>query len=71
MNRRLVLENDVIFGSVNANRSHYEAVAHVLAGRDHGWLSRLITRRLPLDAWSDAFSRQADDVKVVIEFARS
>jgi len=26
LNRHMVLENDVVFGSVNANRSHYEAV---------------------------------------------
>ena len=27
INRHMVLENDVIFGSVNANRSHYEAAS--------------------------------------------
>ena len=25
INRHMVLENDVVFGSVNANRAHYEA----------------------------------------------
>jgi threonine dehydrogenase-like Zn-dependent dehydrogenase len=68
VNRRMVLENDAIFGSVNANRGHYEMAAAALAQADHGWLSRLITRRVPLEKFEDAFARHADDVKVVIEF---
>ncbi|MEJ7722202.1 MAG: hypothetical protein WKF58_18040 [Ilumatobacteraceae bacterium] len=38
-NRQLVLENDVIFGSVNANRSHYEAAAAALTAADARWLA--------------------------------
>jgi glucose 1-dehydrogenase len=68
VNRRLVLENDTVFGSVNANRRHYEAAAQALATADREWLGRLITRRVTLDNWRDAMSRQRDDVKVVIEF---
>ena len=69
LNRRLVLENDVVFGSVNANRRHYEAGAKALAGADRDWLGRLITRSVPLDSWHDAYTRQPSDVKVVLEFA--
>jgi threonine dehydrogenase-like Zn-dependent dehydrogenase len=68
VNRRMVLENDVIFGSVNANRAHYEAAATALARADRTWLSRLITRRVLLSDWRDAFVRQPDDVKVVLDF---
>ena len=68
VNRRMVLENDVIFGSVNANRTHYEAGAAALKRADRTWLSRLISRRVPLDHWREAFVKQRDDVKVVIEF---
>jgi threonine dehydrogenase-like Zn-dependent dehydrogenase len=68
VNRRLVLGNDVVFGSVNANRRHYEAAAGALAAADRGWLSRLITRRVPIDRWHDALERRPDDVKVIIEF---
>jgi threonine dehydrogenase-like Zn-dependent dehydrogenase len=67
-NRKAVLGNDVIFGSVNANRSHYEAAAEALARADKGWLSRLISRRVPLERWQEAFTRQPDDVKVIIDF---
>jgi len=69
VNRRLVLENDAIFGSVNANRSHYDAAAAALFAADQDWLARLITRRVPLADWSSALHRQPHDIKVVIEFA--
>jgi threonine dehydrogenase-like Zn-dependent dehydrogenase len=69
LNRRMVLENDVVFGSVNANRRHYEAGAKALAAADKDWLGRLITRRVPLESWRDAYTRQPNDVKVVLEFA--
>jgi threonine dehydrogenase-like Zn-dependent dehydrogenase len=70
LNKGMVLENDVVFGSVNANRRHYEAAVAALAKADPGWLRRLITRRVPLDQWATAFEKRADDVKVVIELAR-
>ena len=34
LNRDLVLENNVVFGSVNANLRHYEAAAEALARAD-------------------------------------
>jgi glucose 1-dehydrogenase len=69
INRRLVLGNDVVFGSVNANRRHYEAGAQALAEADRDWLSRLLTRPVPLDSWKDAYTRQPGDVKVTLNFA--
>jgi glucose 1-dehydrogenase len=68
LNRRLVLENDVVFGSVNANRRHYEAAAAALAQADPAWLARLITRAVPLSSWREAYQRLATDVKVVLSF---
>ncbi len=67
LNRNMVLENEVVVGSVNANRRHYMAAAKALAQADKEWLSRLISRRVPLENWHDAFSRQEDDVKIVIQ----
>ena len=67
-NRETVLENDVVFGSVNANRAHYEAGAKALARADRGWLRRLVTRTVPLERWPDALERRAGDVKVVVDF---
>ncbi len=67
LNRGIVLENDVIFGTVNANRRHFELAAQALAKADPAWLESLITRRVPLDRWQDAFARREDDVKVLLE----
>jgi glucose 1-dehydrogenase len=67
LNRSLVLANQSIVGSVNANRRHYEAAAVALAAADHGWLQKVVSRSVPLDHFADAFTRQPDDVKVVIE----
>lgn len=69
LNRRLVLGNDVVFGSVNANRRHYEAGARALAAADRDWLARLVTRRVPLTSWKDAYTRRSGDVKVTLGFA--
>jgi threonine dehydrogenase-like Zn-dependent dehydrogenase len=67
LNRSMVLENEAVVGSVNANRRHYEAGAAALAKADAGWLGRLVSRRVPLESWSEALDRKPDDVKVVIE----
>jgi len=69
LNRRMVLENDVVFGSVNANRRHYEAGAKALAAADRSWLDRLVTRRLHLDHWQEAYERRPGDVKTVLQFS--
>jgi threonine dehydrogenase-like Zn-dependent dehydrogenase len=67
LNRELVLENDVVFGSVNANLRHYEMAATALAQADRAWLERLVTRRVPLERFEEALERRDDDVKVVLE----
>lgn len=68
LNRSMVLENDAVFGSVNANRSHYESAARALAAANQDWLEQLITRRVPLERWKEAFVRGDEDVKVIIDF---
>ena len=67
LNRSIVLENDVVFGTVNANRRHYASAVDALVNADPTWLGRLITRRATLDHWQDALEQRSDDVKVVIE----
>jgi threonine dehydrogenase-like Zn-dependent dehydrogenase len=68
LNNEVVLENDVVFGSVNANRRHFEQASEALANADHDWLRRLITRRVPLERWQDALEKGEDDIKTVVEF---
>lgn len=67
LGRTLVLENDVIFGTVNANRRHWQAALEALGQADRTWLEGLVTRREPLERWEAALKREPDDVKVVIE----
>ena len=67
-NRAMVLRNDTVFGSVNANRRHYLAAVRALAAADPAWLDEMITRRVPLARWPEAFDRRDGDIKVVLTF---
>jgi threonine dehydrogenase-like Zn-dependent dehydrogenase len=69
LNTRIVLENDVVFGTVNANRRHYEQAAQALQKADRSWLERMITRRVPLVQWREALQPDPHNVKAVIEFS--
>lgn len=69
LNRTLVLENGAMFGSVNANRRHWESAEQALSKADKGWLQQLISRKEPLANWQSVLERRADDIKVVIKFA--
>lgn len=68
-NRKLVLDNGLVFGTVNANRRHYEDAARALAKAKREWLEGMISRRVPLSRWQEAFTPQPDDIKVVIDFS--
>ena len=68
-NRNMVLNNGAVFGSVNANLRHYRMAADALSRADPRWLARLITRRVPLVRFADAFDHRKGDIKTVIEFA--
>lgn len=67
INQEIVLENDVVVGSVSANQRHFHQAARALAAADLGWLRGLITRRVPLAEASDALAKRDDDIKTVIE----
>lgn len=69
LNRSIVLENDAVIGSVNANLRHYALAADALVAADFDWLSRLISRRVPLDRYWEAFDARDDDVKAVVSLA--
>lgn len=67
LNKELVLENTVIFGSVNAALRNYTQAVDALAAADQGWLAALISRRVPLTDWPSALTKGPDDVKVVVD----
>jgi threonine dehydrogenase-like Zn-dependent dehydrogenase len=64
-----VLKNNVVVGSVNANKRHWYKAGEVLARADRQWLNRLITRREKPEDFRKALERSSDDIKVVIQFS--
>jgi glucose 1-dehydrogenase len=66
---KLVLRNNVIVGSVNANKRHWYKASQALARADRAWLARLITRREKPQDFEKALARTPDDIKVVIQFS--
>jgi threonine dehydrogenase-like Zn-dependent dehydrogenase len=67
----MVLKNNVVIGSVNANKRHWYKATQALAQADRTWLARLITRREPPEAFMRSLQRQPDDVKVVVQFSEA
>jgi threonine dehydrogenase-like Zn-dependent dehydrogenase len=70
-NRRMVMGNRLVLGTVNAGRRHFEAAVRDLALADvrlPGWLARLLTRRLPFPDAARALERSPDGIKTVLEF---
>jgi threonine dehydrogenase-like Zn-dependent dehydrogenase len=66
-----VLKNNVLVGSVNANKRHWYKASEALARADRAWLNRLISRRERPENFESALHRNADDIKVVVQFAEA
>jgi threonine dehydrogenase-like Zn-dependent dehydrogenase len=67
----VVLKNNVVVGSVNANKRHWYKAAESLARADRSWLARLISRKERPENFHQALHREANDIKVVIQFAEA
>jgi threonine dehydrogenase-like Zn-dependent dehydrogenase len=67
----MVLRNNAIVGSVNANKRHWYKAGEALARADRSWLARLVTRRERPERFASALEREPDDIKVVIQFAEA
>src|SRR5947208_69353 len=68
LNQSMVLENRVVFGTVNANLRHCHAAADALSHASRAWLDRLITRRVNVRHWEEAYEKRENDVKTVLLF---
>ncbi len=66
-----VLKNNVVVGSVNANKRHWYKAGEALARADRSWLERLITRRERPENFASAVQRRDDDIKVVVQFSEA
>lgn len=69
LNDALVLENGLMFGSVNANRRHYAAGCDALERAPHSFLRRLIGRIVPAARFREAFEKRPGDIKTVLQLA--
>jgi threonine dehydrogenase-like Zn-dependent dehydrogenase len=71
--RNLVLENQIIFGSVNANLTHFQQAVADLAAAEKKWsgaIGQLITSRTPYVHFMDPLQRRKpDEIKAVIEWS--
>lgn len=73
--RRLVLGNQVMVGSVNASRDHYQMAVNDLARAQLLWgdhLQGLVSHRRPYVDFKDVLSRhEPDEIKVTLEWNES
>lgn len=72
LNLEMVLDNKVVFGTVNAGAAHYAAAARDLARFEELWpgvTQRVVSRRVPAESFDEALERRPDDVKTTIAFA--
>jgi threonine dehydrogenase-like Zn-dependent dehydrogenase len=70
INQRLVLNNQVVFGSVNANPRHFEKGVKDLAAIQERWpgvLPQLITTRLPWTEFDRWFGQRGIGIKTTLE----
>lgn len=73
LNLEMVLANKVVFGTVNANRRHFERGVvdlQAIEARWPGLAERVITRRVPLEQFTSAELERPDELKVVVDVQR-
>ncbi|MGE5806145.1 MAG: glucose 1-dehydrogenase [Ignavibacteria bacterium] len=72
--REMVLKNQILIGSVNAAKEHYNMAVNDLLGAKKRWGNlpdKMITEKIPAGNFSDAFkSHSADEIKVVIDWQK-
>jgi threonine dehydrogenase-like Zn-dependent dehydrogenase len=64
----VVLKNNAIVGTVNANKRHWFKASQALSRTDRGWLRGLVTRCERPENFARALERKPEDIKVVIRF---
>jgi threonine dehydrogenase-like Zn-dependent dehydrogenase len=71
--RNLVLNNQVMIGSVNAARGHFQLAVNDLERAEHRWpglLEQLITQRCPPEEAGPLLEQHpADEIKAIVEWA--
>jgi len=72
--RQLVLENQLMLGSVNASRDHFQMAVDDLTRAEARWpgaVHKLITASYPSEDFMTAFSsHESDSIKTIVEWAK-
>ena len=72
--RQLVLRNQVMVGSVNASREHFQRAVDDLANARKTWgdtVDLIITHRFPYTGFADALSyHSAEEIKTILEWEK-
>ena len=71
LNLGMVLQNKVVFGTVNANRRYFETGVHDLSRFEQLWpglTARLVTSRVPINDYETALERGPETIKSVVGF---
>ncbi|MFQ6135997.1 MAG: glucose 1-dehydrogenase [Candidatus Hydrothermarchaeales archaeon] len=69
LNLDIVLNNKVVFGTVNANRRYFEMGVEHFRDFEERWpgiLKKVITRKVPFDDFEEALERRKEDIKTVL-----
>jgi threonine dehydrogenase-like Zn-dependent dehydrogenase len=73
--RQLVLRNQVMVGSVNASRKHFQMAVEDLGRAQKTWgdaISQIITHRFPYTQFAEALSlHSTDEIKTILEWGTS
>jgi threonine dehydrogenase-like Zn-dependent dehydrogenase len=72
INQLLVLGNQVVFGSVNANPRHFAKGVEDFVTIEKNWpgtLSRLLTNRIPWQDFNSWFTQRGSGIKTTLEIA--
>ena len=72
INQRLVIGNQVVFGSVNANRRHFQRGIEDFVAIERTWpgvLGRLLTDRIPWQDYKRWFTQRGPGIKATLEIA--
>lgn len=73
INQRLVLGNQVVFGSVNAARRHFQRGVEDFVAIERAWpgsLARLLTDRIPWQDYDRWFTQRGTGIKATLEISR-
>lgn len=68
MNDGLVQHNELVFGSVHANLSHYALALNALRSSEQAWLRAMITRQVTLDDGDQVLQTSPEDVTTMLTF---